>query len=341
MRCCCWQRGFDGQEKRQIQGQKNRSSFLSAGVRRLVLGLALLGVFGGAALLAQSSVTLAWNASTNGVTGYRVYQGTASGVYTKSVLTPNVTQTTISNLVDGTQYYFVVTAFNAAGVESAYSTELPYTATSARPPGSPLSFAASAGTLNSPFVTNTSGTVYQTTTTATPSAGGRDAFPFTINVAGAYTVVATVNATNNNANSLYVNIDSEPTDPANLWNIPVWNGFTNRPVTWNTSTTPHVFQLAAGQHQLIVRGHEAYTQLSGVAIVPVGAQLQLTMSSGFAVLTGIGQANHVYSIEASQNLKTWAAIGSVTADASGGISYLDTQAPSYSSRSYRLKDTTP
>jgi len=339
----CFQRqGFRGQATTELPGPQPVGARLLATVKQLILCLSLLGVLGVTGAQAQSSATVSWNAVTGGsVTGYRIYQGTASGLYTQSILAGNVTQTTVANLADGTQYYFAVTAYNAAGVESPYSAEVTYTPTSSRPPGSPLSFAASAGTITIPFVTNTSGSLYQITTTTTPSSGGRDAFPFTITVPGAYTVMGTVNATNASANSFFVNIDTEPVSPANEWDIPVWNGFTNRPVTWNGSTNAQVFQLAAGQHQLIVRGREAYTQLSAVAIVPVGAQLQLSMQGGFAVLTGIGLANHVYSVEASQNLKTWAAIGTTTADAGGAISYLDTAAPNYASRSYRLRDTTP
>src|SRR5262245_2219962 len=60
---------------------------------------------------ATASVTLVWNASpgTN-VAGYNVYYGVASRTYTNKVNVGNVTNTTISGLVEGTTYYFAVTA---------------------------------------------------------------------------------------------------------------------------------------------------------------------------------------------------------------------------------------
>src|SRR5882762_4951819 len=65
--------------------------------------------------LAQSSITVAWNASTSpGVTGYRVYQGMASGAYSQVVNAGNATQTAIAGLTNGATYYFAVVAVNGA-----------------------------------------------------------------------------------------------------------------------------------------------------------------------------------------------------------------------------------
>src|SRR4051812_32073142 len=60
------------------------------------LGLLFASVLG---LQAQSSVILGWNALTNsGVTGYRIYRGTASQSYTTSTDVGNVTQFTVPGL---------------------------------------------------------------------------------------------------------------------------------------------------------------------------------------------------------------------------------------------------
>ena len=84
----------------------------------------ILLVFTALILLSGSAhaleVTLGWSEST-GATGYKLYWGTESGVYTNSMDVGNVLQGTISDLSDGA-YYFAVTAYNDVG-ESGYSPE--------------------------------------------------------------------------------------------------------------------------------------------------------------------------------------------------------------------------
>lgn len=75
----------------------------------------------------SGTTTLAWDASSSpGVAGYRVYYGPASGNYTSSVVAGNSTTTTISSLAVGSTYFFAVKAFNASGVESAFSNEISF-----------------------------------------------------------------------------------------------------------------------------------------------------------------------------------------------------------------------
>ncbi|MFO1477825.1 MAG: Ig-like domain-containing protein [Verrucomicrobiota bacterium] len=77
---------------------------------------------------AAQSVTLAWDASSDtNVVGYRVYYGVASRTYTNMVDVGNTTTATITNLADGTTYYFAATAYNGVGLESDYSNESAYT----------------------------------------------------------------------------------------------------------------------------------------------------------------------------------------------------------------------
>lgn len=80
--------------------------------------------------LGNGSATLSWEPPTENtdgtpltdLAGYKIYYGTSPGVYSNTVQidTPGLTAYVVDNLVPAT-YYFVATAFNAAGVESETS----------------------------------------------------------------------------------------------------------------------------------------------------------------------------------------------------------------------------
>jgi hypothetical protein len=386
------------------------------------------------------SVTFAWDPAS-GVSGYKLYQGGASRVYTNSVNTGSATQTTFSNLTVGKTYYFAATAYNSSGIESDYSTELSYTVpasgtpvitltsptngavysapatvhlaanvvanghtitqvqflnngtlanavgaapfvsdlgnvgagvysysarlvydggltvdsaavgvtvTSGRPPPAyPLSFSADSGTLTPPFVA-VAGIVSQNLLTSL-TGSGEAVYNFTIDIPGNYVVSASLNAPSGSENSLYINVDGEPTDPLMIWDIAVTSGFTNQVASWRGNATtgppqfsPKVFTLAAGTHQLYVRGREPNVQLQSFTIYPPGALLRLTMLPGKkAGLAGLGQSGHIYEVQAGRDLKNWTVLGNVTADATGAFSYTDATSSSYTYRCYRLRDTTP
>jgi hypothetical protein len=75
-----------------------------------------------------SNVTLAWNPSPGSfIAGYRLYLGPTSQTYTTLFDAGNVTTATASNLLAGTTYFFAVTAYDLAGLESPFSTEIGYT----------------------------------------------------------------------------------------------------------------------------------------------------------------------------------------------------------------------
>jgi hypothetical protein len=82
----------------------------------------------------SSTVTLAWSANiptsdpATNTTGYKLYIGLASGNYTQSIDVGNKTTATVSNLISGTTYYSVITAYNSAGLESLDSNEVSYLA---------------------------------------------------------------------------------------------------------------------------------------------------------------------------------------------------------------------
>jgi hypothetical protein len=76
---------------------------------------------------ALQSVTLAWDPSTNiDVSGYNIYYGSSSGNYTNQVSVGNVTNVTISDLLEGVTYFFAATASGTSGLESDPSNEISY-----------------------------------------------------------------------------------------------------------------------------------------------------------------------------------------------------------------------
>ena len=82
---------------------------------------------------ANGSATLSWTPPTENtdgspltdLAGYKVYWGSSSGNYTNSATIDNegVTTYVVTDLLEGTTYYFTTTAFNELGVESSYSNE--------------------------------------------------------------------------------------------------------------------------------------------------------------------------------------------------------------------------
>ena len=75
----------------------------------------------------SESITLAWKASTDpAVAGCNIYYGVASRAYTNMISAGTATNVTVSGLVRGVTYYFSATTYTASGIESPFSTEVPY-----------------------------------------------------------------------------------------------------------------------------------------------------------------------------------------------------------------------
>jgi hypothetical protein len=112
----------------QSSFKKNRSLF-----SLLIVGLWCL-FFVASLLISQGSsyaaqVILAWDASAEAA-GYKIYYGTASNNYTSVVNVANNLNHTFTDLPDGKTYYFAATAYDATNLESDYSTEVSYNASS-------------------------------------------------------------------------------------------------------------------------------------------------------------------------------------------------------------------
>jgi fibronectin type 3 domain-containing protein len=71
------------------------------------------------------SVALTWNASTSTVSGYNVYRSTVSGTGYAKINSSLVTVLSFmdSNVLNSTSYYYVTTAVDSSGNESAFSNE--------------------------------------------------------------------------------------------------------------------------------------------------------------------------------------------------------------------------
>src|SRR6266436_4713447 len=115
------------------------------------------------------NVTLAWDADSDpSVVGYRLYSGTTSGVYTQTTEVGNAVAASVSNLANGNTYFFVVTAYNAAAVESAPSNEVSYIASTSTPTPTPSPTPSPAPT-STPTPTPTPSLTPTPTATPTPT----------------------------------------------------------------------------------------------------------------------------------------------------------------------------
>ncbi|HJT79717.1 MAG TPA: Ig-like domain-containing protein [Chthoniobacterales bacterium] len=102
-------------------------------------------------LAEATNLRFGWNASADpNVAGYNLFYGTASGSYTKTVNAGSATSTNVS-LKPGATYYFVVTAYNSFGFQSAPSNEVALTIDN-RPP----SVSLTSPQANSTFTANAS-----------------------------------------------------------------------------------------------------------------------------------------------------------------------------------------
>jgi hypothetical protein len=86
-------------------------------------------------VVGQINLTLQWDPNTEtDLTGYKAYFGTAPGTYGTPTSIGKTNTLTLYGFAAGT-YYFAVTAFNAAGLESGFSNEVSATIVSpAAPP---------------------------------------------------------------------------------------------------------------------------------------------------------------------------------------------------------------
>lgn len=117
-----------------LRGEHNQPLDTMKKLKKLLMTIvALATLFGtcsqfGTLLQAAQTVTLAWDTNSEpDLAGHILYTGRSSGSYTLQMDVGNVNIVTVSNLQEGLTYFFVVTAYNTARLESEYSNEVAYT----------------------------------------------------------------------------------------------------------------------------------------------------------------------------------------------------------------------
>jgi hypothetical protein len=87
-----------------------------------------------------AGITVAWDPNPEpDIIGYQLHYGIASGIYTHTIDAGNATSATISDLVPGSTYYLVVTAWNSNSLESPPSNEIAFTLAAPPPPPGAIS----------------------------------------------------------------------------------------------------------------------------------------------------------------------------------------------------------
>ena len=103
------------------------------------------------------------------------------------------------------------------------------------PVASGLTFASTSGAITAPFsIANNA--IAQPAYTGL-AAGGQAIYTFNVTAAGNYVVSALVNVPSTDNNSLFVNIDAQPTDPLMIWDIPVTTGLVSPTASWRGNGT--------------------------------------------------------------------------------------------------------
>lgn len=196
--------------------------------------------------------SLTWNANA-GVTLPYVGAAPDMGAYESGATDPNLTSTPTPT---------TPTALTATPTSPAS------TAT--------ISIEAESGNIITPFVINGTHIVH-TTNPTNPNQNGQATYTFNVVNPGTYKMIMTVDAPNTAADSLFVNIDAQPTDPQMTWDIiPLTQGFADRTVSWRGSGTfdnnefnPKLFALNSGNHSLIIVGRESGVKIDKIHLEKV------------------------------------------------------------------------
>jgi Fibronectin type III domain len=214
------------------------------------------------AATAQSvTINLLWNANPEpDVAGYRLHYGTATGTYTEEIDVGNSTTVAVSNLPGQSAYFFALTAYNTAGFESLYSSEVAYAVPmptptptpNPTPPPGPTPTPAPTGTpspsstpVPTPVPTATPGQTPAPTPTTTPAptvpppiAVSPATVNFTAVAGGAFPAPQSIQITTSNG-ATWTSLDNSP-----WFDAAPTSGASGA----STTLTPHTEGLVAGTY---------------------------------------------------------------------------------------------
>jgi hypothetical protein len=250
-----------------------------------LLGLFLLAITMPAS--AQSSVTLAWDASIGGgMAGYYLYMGGASGSYTNRVDAGSATTQTVSGLWSGT-YFFSATAYDTNGLESDFSNEVSYTI---------------------PWPTNAPVTVALTS----PGNGATFKAPASISLAAA--VVAnghTITKVRFYSGSTL--LAEDPVTPYNFtWNnVNVGTYDLRAQAVYDSGRTIDSATATVTVKKTPRLGIQSTTAVANAHVVPMNPSSIVVLSAAD------GDPGQILSVQSSVDLSNWTEIGNITLDAEG------------------------
>ncbi|MEK7954414.1 fibronectin type III domain-containing protein [Luteolibacter soli] len=289
------------------------------------LALVLLGSFPPLAHAATGtgSVSVAWDRNTEtNVTGYKVYWGRTSRIYDQVLDAGTNPQAALPNLTSGLPYYCAVTAYNAEGQESAYSTEISVmygTPTGGSDPsGRLVMLEAENGQLGAPMAIFT-GTSESWVDSSYYSVLGWSQMSFAAPVAGNYQVWCRVKGPTEAKDSFFVSTDGGTEDVFHIYGTPTPTETRTSNWVWKrihvTDAGPRTYAFDQASHTIKFRVREPGALLDRIVISsdPAFVPSDALPRSGDAVaVTGISSNLTVAPGSTATLAVTAAATGPVT-----------------------------
>jgi hypothetical protein len=236
----------------------------------------------------SATLTLAWDQSTDpNVAGYVLSWGTQSGVYGSQANVGNQSLVQVGGLADGTNYYLVVSAYNAAGQLSLPSAEVsgptPMSATNAPSVSctAPTASSLDGNPVIVKFAPVVAGGLAPVTTTCSPASGSL--FP----VGSTSLTCSAVDALQRSAScSTVVTVSGPPPPPTITCPIPTATSPYGDPVVVNFAPTVSGGAPPAGASCLPVSGSLFPVGTTSLTCNVVDALKRVASCTGSVVVSG-------------------------------------------------------